>query len=259
MKKFNGIIKSLILVIIAIATQFIVFTGTALFFAYYHQDFIQGFEFARRFFQEQIYVLLIINWSLAFMVYRILGYEFKLNTPKPFMGKILGASIILGVGINLLTNRILSLLPLGEGHFQSVYSFITDGGFILGVIVIGLIGPVFEEILFRQFIYDELIGATPFFAIIIQGLLFGIYHFNWIQLVYATMVGIIFGVLVYWTNNLLASISTHCVINLLSFVFARFNINIGSMHLSLIIIVSLGLISLGLYEFSLLRNEMARS
>ena len=83
-----------------------------------------------------------------------------------------------------------------------------------------LIGPVLEEFIFRGIIYNKLkkVFASKQ-AIILTSLLFGLYHFNIIQGIYAFVFSILLTKIYEKYNNLLLPIIIHCLINLTSSVF----------------------------------------
>ena len=86
---------------------------------------------------------------------------------------------------------------------------------ILGAISISVMAPLLEETLFRGAILGALLRRTgnPWHAIIISALIFGIFHMNPIQVVYATLLGMVLGWIYYRTRNLLSVIVGHVLNN----------------------------------------------
>ena len=85
--------------------------------------------------------------------------------------------------------------------------------YFIGMFVIALAPGICEEVMFRgtmKSAYDRL-GHTK--SIIITAILFGIFHFNIMNLVGPTFLGIILGVLIHKTNSILASILGHTLNN----------------------------------------------
>lgn len=82
---------------------------------------------------------------------------------------------------------------------------------VVGILSISLVVPILEEVLFRGAIQGRLMRQyrSPWVAIIIASLIFGIIHFNPIQTVYATFLGIVFGWIYYRTRSLLPVILGH--------------------------------------------------
>lgn len=85
--------------------------------------------------------------------------------------------------------------------------------YFFGMFVIALAPGICEEVMFRgtmKSAYDRL-GHTK--SIIITAVLFGVFHFNIMNLVGPIFLGIILGILVYKTNSILASILAHTLNN----------------------------------------------
>lgn len=82
-----------------------------------------------------------------------------------------------------------------------------------------LIGPISEELIFRGAILDRLYLAFPFWtANLLQALLFGIYHMNLVQGIYAFVLGAVLGLVRVSTGTIFASIGTHIIFNATSYV-----------------------------------------
>ena len=81
------------------------------------------------------------------------------------------------------------------------------------------IGPVSEEMIFRGAIFDRFyIGFDYWVANILQAALFGLYHMNLVQGLYAFCLGIVLGVIVKATGSILCSMLTHIIFNGTSYI-----------------------------------------
>jgi membrane protease YdiL (CAAX protease family) len=88
----------------------------------------------------------------------------------------------------------------------------------LGLVMIVIVGPVLEELLFRGVVLQGLLRSQrPWIAIGQSALLFGIIHFNPAQSVNAFFLGLVFGWLYYRTRSLLLCMATHGLYNSLGF------------------------------------------
>ena len=77
--------------------------------------------------------------------------------------------------------------------------------------------PVIEEILFRGIVLRSIRKFAPAWgAILISSVLFGVYHLNIVQAVYATLMGIAAGILYEKKRNLLFPILVHFANNLIT-------------------------------------------
>ncbi|MBE6302466.1 MAG: CPBP family intramembrane metalloprotease [Bacteroidales bacterium] len=85
----------------------------------------------------------------------------------------------------------------------------------LAVAAMALLAPIVEEMMFRGAIQGYLMrrSSNPWTGIIITAIIFGAIHMNPQQVVYATMLGIIFGWIYYRTRSLLPVIVGHVLNN----------------------------------------------
>ena len=81
------------------------------------------------------------------------------------------------------------------------------------VVRICVISPFIEEVVFRDLILRFLKRYGVKFAIITQGLIFGILHNNIITIVHATLFGILYGYIAVKTNSILITTILHIMQN----------------------------------------------
>jgi uncharacterized protein len=135
-----------------------------------------------------------------------------------------GANILaFGAFFNILIIGLMDLaimyLPIkGQlEEFESMMEPLLEAGLIPIVLAVSISAPLFEEILFRGIIFNDFKKAMPvWLAILTQGLLFGLFHGNWIQGVYATLVGIVLGFVYYKYKSIWAVILLHFSYNTIS-------------------------------------------
>ncbi len=113
------------------------------------------------------------------------------------------------ISITLVKNSLQNFSQISESLNNEAYIFI-----FLSVI---LFGPIVEELLFRGLIFNEIDkikgGAAP---IILSGLLFGLFHREPVQVVYASILGIILGFVYSKTRSLPLVIFMHMLNNLVA-------------------------------------------
>lgn len=85
----------------------------------------------------------------------------------------------------------------------------------LGVVSMALLAPIVEEMMFRGAIQGYLMRrcSNAWTGIIVTALIFGAIHMNPQQVVYATLLGLIFGWIYYRTRSLLPVIVGHVLNN----------------------------------------------
>ncbi|MDV5113912.1 CPBP family intramembrane glutamic endopeptidase [Clostridium perfringens] len=111
--------------------------------------------------------------------------------------------------ITIVKNSLQNFSKISESLNNEAYIFI-----FLSVI---LFGPIVEELLFRGLIFNEINkikgGAAP---IILSGFLFGLFHRKPVQVVYASILGIILGFVYSKTRSLPLVIFMHMLNNLVA-------------------------------------------
>lgn len=87
---------------------------------------------------------------------------------------------------------------------------------VLYAVNVVVIPPLVEEILFRGVALQSLRKYGDGFAVLVSAVLFGLYHGNFIQMVFAFLCGLAMGFVVIRTGSLLPSILVHFVNNSIS-------------------------------------------
>lgn len=103
--------------------------------------------------------------------------------------------------ISVAVNNILGYTALRDlsSSYEEVKAAFFAGSVLVQVICLGFLIPYAEEILFRGIIYGRAKEAFgPQKAILISALLFGVIHWNLLQFIFATIMGV---VLAYFTER----------------------------------------------------------
>lgn len=95
--------------------------------------------------------------------------------------------------------------PVGE--------LITSSPIWLLFITVVVIGPIFEELIFRKLMIDRLSRYGELIAVMVSSVAFGLFHGNFYQFFYAVMLGLILGYMYAKTRNIKYSILMHMLIN----------------------------------------------
>jgi membrane protease YdiL (CAAX protease family) len=170
---------------------------------------------------------------LAFAVVLIIGFKktklkfnevFKFNGVSPALWC---AVIIFMLGflfvLSEIDNLINYILPMPEA-LQDVFKTVTvDQLFVVGIVLIGIIPALFEELLFRGLILDGLNrNYTPVKAIVISSLLFGIVHLNPWQFVTAFLIGLFSAWICIRSKSILLSMYIHLFNNLVYLIMMKY-------------------------------------
>jgi len=160
-------------------------------------------------FLSALIMLLFIHFT---GFYRLRLHNIPSLKPRP----LLFSTLVVFFSMFVL-NIFVQWFPL-EDNLGGVFSGLSRN--VLGVLSVAILAPLLEEVLFRGAIQGLLMRlfGHPWPAIIVAALIFGVYHMNPVQIVYATLLGIILGWIYYRTGSLLSVIVGHVLNNSLAVV-----------------------------------------
>lgn len=92
----------------------------------------------------------------------------------------------------------------------------------LNLMLISIIGPIFEEIFFRKFLIDRTIKYGARVSIILSAVIFGFFHGNINQLFYAFLLGGFFAYIYIKTGKIIYTMILHIIVNLMGSVVSLF-------------------------------------
>ncbi len=171
------------------------------------------------FIAENTNMLLIVASLIALGIFWV-AYKARRKTmssalgiKKLEMGEIPG-SLFTGVFFSLFLFALISLTNIHRlfpSHGEVMESIVpAEGNFLLIFLSVAIVVPLFEEVMHRGIIYQQLKkGLSVPVAIIFQALIFGVFHFNWLQGIYAFIGGIVLALLYEYTQSLWAPILMH--------------------------------------------------
>ena len=111
-------------------------------------------------------------------------------------------AIFIGL-LNIFKDLMPTTVPMPNDKIQYIISFF----------IIAVSPGICEEVMFRGVIMDTYSSLGYKKSIIISALLFGIFHFNLMNFIGPTILGIVFGIMVYKTNSIYSSIIGHTANN----------------------------------------------
>lgn len=136
--------------------------------------------------------------------------------------------VFLSIFLTVWLNRLMFVMPWTEVLSEEQVAS-AEGNFeipfLLSVIGYGLLAPFAEEVCFRGILYGYFSKwmKAPV-AIAISALLFGLYHVNPVQGIYAALMGAVMALLVWLTGSLGASMLFHMTSNLLVVFYSSFTV-----------------------------------
>ena len=132
------------------------------------------------------------------------------------IGKIIAAAAIAAAVAFVLNLAILSspLPDIFPGYTEAASSSFAGQNPILLILATVILGPIAEELTFRGLTYDRMkryLGVP--WSIIISSLMFGIYHANMIQFIYATLIGLLLAFYYEKSGSLIVPVIGHMAMN----------------------------------------------
>lgn len=168
-------------------------------------------------------------------------HPWRINWRYAHLGVI---AVFLGIFAADLLSTILNLPNLMENEFMALARN------PLGILAIVFIGPIAEEVVFRESIlgYMLLHDVDRWKAILFSALLFGLIHFNPAQIPFAFIIGILLGIAYAKSRSILFTSFIHIInngiaileMNLLGESYSEFDIVnvLGGMPLTIIYIIA---------------------
>lgn len=221
MKQALIIIQGLLMAVVAIFIVSFLYTLIAYLFM-----FITGLSVLS---PEIDYCLMVMAVMISCIIYYIwykkhmsIRQRELIDLREVFSIKNVRIYIMLGIGCQLFISGILSLIrPLFEtlfSYYDDAMSSIFNADTVIVAAYVIIFAPLIEELILRGILFNRLrYGVTFPVANFIQALVFGIYHMDIVQGLYAFGIGLILGYLYEKTRTLLAPIFLHVVINGLGF------------------------------------------
>lgn len=153
--------------------------------------------------------------------------KYRYQKEKMSFKDIFGAFLICqalsyaGNMIGTVLNQIISSI-LGKEIDNTVGELIENSNPLILLLVVGIIGPILEELVFRKFIIDRIRPYGEFLAVLFSALTFGMFHGNFYQLFYAFAIGFVLAFIYVRTKNIIYPVILHIAFNTYSVIQQSF-------------------------------------
>ncbi|MBR3113115.1 MAG: CPBP family intramembrane metalloprotease [Methanobrevibacter sp.] len=124
---------------------------------------------------------------------------------------------LIGIGVTSLIGTAIQ-----SDIANPIQTLINSSDILLNLIIISIIGPIFEELLFRKLLIDRTIKYGAKISIILSATLFGLMHGNLNQFFYAFLLGGFFSYIYIKTGKIIYPILLHICLNLMGSVLSLF-------------------------------------
>ncbi len=195
------------------------FAFTVVFLAY---QFIAAF-FLGEVLYDNIYTIIIINEVLVASFVLIYCFARKIDIRETFRIKKLGLapalfitllSVPLFLAATMLNNFVVyGLQFIADLPPQSLPVPKTPGELAVAVLITGVMPGVCEELMYRGFLLTAYERRGSYRAVVIVAILFGLFHFDIMNLLGPIFLGAVFGYYVIRTDSIFAGILAHFLNN----------------------------------------------
>ena len=166
--------------------------------------------------------MLLGSYVLLYIILVKLNLVRKNSMPswktQRFKGLIPAATcmLLMALGVELLLKPFEFFSALQVQMFDSMKTN------VLCILLLTIVGPLIEELVFREGILRQLVHhhhINPILAVIVSALAFGLIHFNWAQGVPAFLLGILLGGLYLLSGDIRLCVVAHVINNTMGLLY----------------------------------------
>lgn len=118
-----------------------------------------------------------------------------------------------GVKGELLRQKMRS-----DAQMQQLMGSTNELSFVMGILIVGLITGIAEELAFRRLLFSHMLSYTKQFwlSLIGSSFIFAILHFNYLQFIPLMTFGIALGMIYYYSGSIWLGASLHALNNVIN-------------------------------------------
>lgn len=169
--------------------------------------------------------ILIAVFALPFLIRMYKKDKYEMSEwwakKKELNGKNIVMITVLAACVCIAANNFIMLsgITVQSETYLETAQLIYESPIIIQLIGLGIVVPVMEEMIYRGLLYRRMREYLPMTACIIgTAMVFGIYHGNFVQLIYAAVIGVFLAYLFEIFRSVKAPVLFHVVANLTSMV-----------------------------------------
>ena len=173
-------------------------------------------------------------------------YQYRPNYKKAFSIKnvlsIAGIAFLGQYALDLLMILVYFVMPGIYAQYVDLMKNleINAANPVLMIFCVGIFGPLVEEVLFRGMVFGKLRRVFSFWpAALISGAIFGLYHMNLVQGIYAGVFGIILAYVFEKTETIWGCYLLHALFNLSSYVIEGYETALRSVGFEMPVLIQL--------------------
>ena len=172
----------------------------------------------------------VLQYGIGFPILLVMLKKIPKQAPtrnplstKSFLKYVAVSVFFMYIGNTISTYIMLYIEEaLGKAPENVVTTVLDSTNIILSIVLIGIVGPIIEEIMFRKLFTDRLTPYGEKTAILLPSLFFALFHTNLYQFFYAFLLGMVFSYIYVKTGKLIYTCIIHIFINLFFGIFPSY-------------------------------------
>ena len=170
--------------------------------------------------------LYLVAFPLGFLILKPLPVDrpvqYKIGFGKLMMFLVMSFAIMyIGNIVGTIVNSIIAAVK-GTELGNPLYEILNNSNIYMNLLFVVILAPIFEELIFRKLLIDRVRPYGEGIAILVSGLMFGLFHGNLYQFFYAFGLGAMFAYIYVRTGKIIYTIILHSIINFFGGVFTPF-------------------------------------
>lgn len=214
-------------------------------------------------FMWSLVVYAIISIITFFFWYKKLNGKnaLKIDYKKTFSVKTVIAIVIIAIGLNFATSCFLGivdhLIPNSMDNYNEMMNTAFGDASVIPLALYGtFLGPIAEEMCLRAATIAHLKKSRckMWVLLVVQAVCFGIIHLNLVQGLYATVLGLILGIIAIKTGSVVPAIVTHIIYNIFGFFVTGYALEAIGDNFIAFVVVEVVAIVIAVIGYILFRN-----
>ncbi len=157
-------------------------------------------------------VMIGFLWILNYSKRESFRFNYRFQPPPTmiqlFIAITIGFSAVFFSGF--IVQGLAWVFPQAYINYVEAFETLELGSPLSFFLAVVVMAPLFEEILFRGWVFDQIQRKLSVgLAVVLSGVLFGVYHLNIFQGTFASVLGIVLGLSLLWTNSIWIPITIH--------------------------------------------------
>lgn len=233
-------LKTVSVIAFALTAYLVIASALQVGFAYIAQRFLLNAPLS-----SDIYMFLVVSvpqymvaFPIAYLIMRKLpktqstAGEIK---PKTLLAYCAVSFALMYVG-NLIGTGLMAAYDaiLGTSTANTAAELVMQTSPLFNAIVVAIMAPIFEELLFRRLIMDRMLPYGELNACVFSALTFALFHGNFFQFFYAFGLGFLFAYIYAKTRNVIYPMIIHTLINLMGSVVSVAVLDLGNDSVTMI-------------------------